>query len=77
MEFPRVVYKWPKEPFRKVIHRNAQHEIVEEEIIPADHLTRVVADKKELESAQKEGWVIKPYIAPPLPDPNAHLYESK
>ncbi|HWH56110.1 MAG TPA: hypothetical protein VN682_00695 [Terriglobales bacterium] len=75
MEFPKVVYMHPKEAYRVVIHRNAQHEIVEQEHIPSEHLTRVVADAKELTAALKEGWVKQPYIAQPPPDPNAHLYD--
>lgn len=75
MEFPMVVYKHPKEPFKKIEHRNAHHEIVEVETLPAEHLTRIVNDKRELEAATKEGWVRKPFIAPANPDPNAGLYE--
>ena len=73
-EYPRVVYKHPTEPYRVVIHRNTQHEIVEEEHIPSEHLCRMVNDAKELSAALKEGWVKEPYIAPALPDPNANLY---
>lgn len=74
-EFPKVVYKHPKEPFRIVVHRNTNFEVVGEERIPSEHLTRKVSDAKELAAALKEGWVKEPYLAPPLPDPNAHLYE--
>jgi len=74
MDFPRVVYKHPLEPFRTIEHRNARHELVEEEIVASEHLTRSVADQKELEKALKEGWTLKPYIPPTLPDPNADLY---
>ncbi|HZW05389.1 MAG TPA: hypothetical protein VFF58_00645 [Candidatus Nitrosotalea sp.] len=74
MEFPRVVYKHPLEPFTTIEHRNARHELVEEEVVATTHLTRTVADKKELELALKEGWVLAPYIAPPLPDRRAGLY---
>ena len=77
MEYPRVVYLHPKEPYKIIIHRNTQHEIVEEERIPSEHLTRVVNDAKELAQALKDGWVKEPYISQPPPDPNAHLYDSK
>ena len=74
MEYPRVVYKHPTQPYRVVEHRNTQHEVVQIEHIPSEHLTRVVADKKELEAALKDGWVKEPYIAKPPEDPNANLY---
>lgn len=74
MEFPMVVYKHPKEPFKKIEHRNAHHELVEVETVAAEHLTKIVNDKRELEAAIKEGWQRKPFIAPPNPDPNAGLY---
>ena len=74
MAFPKVVYMHPKEPFRVVIHRNTQHEIVHEEHIPSENLTRAVSDEKELAKALKEGWVKEPYVTPAEPDPNAHLY---
>ena len=72
-----MVYKHPKEKFRTILHRNTRHEVVEEEIVPNEHLTRVVADKEELERAQKEGWVLKPFIASAPPDPTANIYDSK
>jgi hypothetical protein len=77
MEFPRVVYMHPKEPWRKIEHRNAQHEIVEVETVPAEHRTRLVTDKNELSNALKEGWVKEPYVPQPPPDPNANLYDAK
>ena len=76
MEFPRVVYTWPKEPFKLIEHRNANHELVQTERVPAEHLTRLVNDEKELKKAMAEGWVKEPYVAPPPPDPNANLYEA-
>lgn len=74
-EFPRVIYKHPKEPFRVVVHRNANFEVVGEERVPSEHLARKVNDAKELAAALKEGWVKEGYVAPPLPDPNANLYQ--
>ena len=76
-EFPRVVYKHPKEPFRKIEHRNANHELVNTETVPSEHLTRTVQDETELKRALKDGWVLKPYIPQAPPDPNAHLYSSE
>jgi hypothetical protein len=76
MEFPRVVYKHPKEPFKIVVHRNQNHEIVEEERIPAEHLTKTVNDAKELAAALKDGWVKEPYLPQAPEDPNASLYDE-
>jgi hypothetical protein len=70
----RVVYKHPKEPFYKVEHRNNLREVVQTEMVPSEHKTLVVANKKEMEKAEKDGWVLEPYIAPPLPEVNADLY---
>ena len=74
LEFPRIVYKHPKEPFYKVEHRNAQREVVDVEFRPAEHKTLKVNDAKELAAALKEGWVKEPYIAPEAKDPNSDLY---
>ena len=75
-EFPRVIYKHPTQPFRKIEHRNTQHEVVDVETVPAEHLTKVVNDEKELKRAIAEGWVLKSYIPQAAPDPNAELYET-
>lgn len=74
--FPCVVYKHPKEPFRKVEHRNTAHEVVEVEHIAAEHLTKLVKDEAEMRLALKQGWVKEPYIAEAPPDPNAELYRT-
>jgi hypothetical protein len=77
LEFPRIIYKHPVEPFQVIEHRNTRHELVDEEIVPTEHLTKEVADQAQLDAALEEGWVLKPYIAPPLPDRKAALYEGK
>jgi hypothetical protein len=77
LEFPRVVYMHPKERYRKIEHRNALHELVDIEMVPAEHIARVVADKRELEQALKDGWQKEPFVFQADPDPNAGLYESK
>lgn len=74
LDFPRVLYKHPVKPFRKVQHRNTKHEVVEEEFVAAEHLTCAVNNKDEMEAKLKEGWVKHPYIQQPLPDPDASLY---
>ena len=74
MEYPRVVYKHPAEPWKKIEHRNAQHEVVDVETIPAEHLTLMVNDEKELAKAMKAGWKKEPYVPVPQVDPNANLY---
>ncbi len=77
MDFPRVVYKHPVESFRTIEHRNARHELVEEEVVPTEHLTLVVKDKAELEKAAKQGWVTEPYVPETPPDPKEALYARK
>lgn len=57
MEFPRVVYKHPNEPFLVIEHRNSKHELVEEEIIPAEHLSKVLMCREheiEMEQGAKQ-----------------------
>lgn len=73
-DFPRVVYKHPSEPYRTIIHRNAKHEVVEEEIVATEHLSLVVADEAGLKKALAEGYELKPFVPQALPDPDAHLY---
>lgn len=67
LEFPRVVYKHPKQDFRTILHRNNKHEVVHEEVVPAEHMSKLVNDRKELEAALKEGWHKEPYIPKPVP----------
>lgn len=43
LEFPRVVYKHPREPYKIIEHRNTRHELVDEEHVPTEHLTKVIA----------------------------------
>ena len=89
-DFPRVVYMHPNEPERVVVHRNERHEIVDEEHIPTEHLTKVICCDahiksdggpascpdctKLLESALSEGWVTKPYIPQAPAKADANLY---
>jgi hypothetical protein len=77
MDFPRVMYKHPVEPFLKTVHRNAAFEVVGVETTPAEALTMLVADEKEMKRAEKQGWVKEGYVPPPLPDPNAHVYDAQ
>lgn len=77
MEFPRILYKHPNEPFRKVLHRNHDHIVVHEETVQTEHMTMAVADQKELDQAITSGWTTKPYMPEPLPDPLAGLYDEK
>lgn len=87
-EFPCILYMHPNRPTKTVVHRNTQHEIVHEEEIPLEHLTRVISCEahknggpkdcancnKALESALGEGWTRTPYIAPEIPKPDDDLY---
>lgn len=87
-EFPRAVFLHPNEPTRTVIHRNDRHEIVHEEEIPLEHLTKAIccdahkdggpkecpACNKLLNAALAEGWVKEPYIPKPRVDESTALY---
>jgi hypothetical protein len=77
MEYPQCVYMHPNKPTKVIVHRNEKHEVVEEEIVPTEHLSKVVNTPEELTQALKDGWVKRPYIAPPLPKPDADLYGPK
>lgn len=76
LEFPRAVYKHPVEPYRRIEHRNVQHEIVQVETVPTEHLVHICADKKEFDAKIKQGWMKEPYIPAPPIDQTAHLYEE-
>jgi len=57
MEFPRVVYKHPVEPFVTIEHRNAKFEVVGEEVVPTEHLTRVIPSEVHMREAHPTGTV--------------------
>jgi hypothetical protein len=88
-DFPRVVYLHPNTPTRTIIHRNDRHEVVDEELVPLEHLTKVIACdahiknggpkecpdcNKGLQSALAEGWTTKPYLPEPPAKSDADLY---
>lgn len=75
-EFPRVLYKHPVKPFKKVEHRNTKHEVVHTEYEATEHLTCAVHNREEMARKLKEGWVKEPYIQQAPPDPDAALYEA-
>lgn len=74
LEFPRVVYMHPNEPFRTVEHRNADQELVHREQVATEHLSKTVATEEELKAALEEGWVKEPYIPTPPPKKDVGLY---
>lgn len=88
-EFPLVLYLWPNQPTRTVVHRNDRHEVIHEEEVALEALTRIVgcelahkrgcakecADcNKALEAALAEGWQREPYIPKPPVDETPALY---
>lgn len=77
MEYPRVVYKHPLEPFRTILHRNTKQEVVREEIVATEHIALKVEDEAGLKKAMKEGYELKPYVPQAPPDPDAHLYSKQ
>ena len=76
LEFPRVVYMHPNEPFQEIEHRNDKFELVGTEVIPTEHLTKVVNNDTELKAALEEGWTKEPYI-PKAPPKTPGLYGKK
>lgn len=74
LEYPKIMYMHPNEPVRKIVHRNLNHEIVEEEAIPTEHLAKAVNDEAEEKAALAEGWVKQPYIPAAIEKPDAGLY---
>ena len=77
MEYPKCVYMHPQEPFTVIEHRNTRHEVVEEEIVPTEHLSKTVANADELAQALADGWQEKPYIPKAPADPKANIYLQK
>lgn len=76
-EYPRCVYRHPVEPYREVVHRNVNHEIVHRELVPTEHLVHVCANAEEHKKKLSEGWVDKPYIPQAPPDPLEALYSKR
>jgi hypothetical protein len=77
LEFPRVVYMHPNEPFETIEHRNDKFEVVSTDTIPTEALTKTVNNEAELKAAMKDGWVKEPYIPKAAPTRNAGLYGPK
>ena len=76
MEFPRVIYLHPNEPFEEIQHKNERHEIVSTDLLPTQHLSKLVQNEAELKAAMEEGWVKEPYI-PVAPPKSPGLYGPK
>lgn len=68
MEFPKVIYKHPKEKIQTVRVRDERGNVVEEYKEPTTHIAKKVNNKAELDKALKEGWVREPYVPADLPD---------
>lgn len=77
LEFPRVVYLHPNEPFEEIEHKNDKFEIVSTELVATEHLTKTVNNETELKAALADGWVKEPYIPKPAPAKNSGLYARK
>ena len=67
LEFPRVIYMHPNEPLQEIEHRNDKFELVGTEVVPTEHLTKLVQNEAELDAALAEGWVKEPYIPKAAP----------
>ncbi len=77
LEFPRVVYMHPNEPLEEIEHRNDKYELLGTEVVPTEHLTKIVHNETELKAALSDGWVKEPYIPAPPPPKSAGLYGPK
>ncbi len=77
LEFPRVLYMHPNEPFQEIEHRNDKFEVVSTDTVPTEPLTKVVNSKAALEAAMEQGWVTEPYVPKAAPTRNAGLYGPK
>lgn len=77
LEFPRIVYMHPTEPYQEIEHRNDKFEVVSTDLVPTEHLTKTVNDEAELKAALEAGWVKEPYIPKPAPSQTAGLYGPK
>lgn len=75
-EYPRVIYLHPVEPYRELVHRNVNHEIVHRELVATEHRTHVVQNEDELKKMLKQGWQKTPYIPVAAPDSDDHLYRK-
>ena len=64
--WPTLVYKHPKEPFRKAMVPVGGGRR-EEQIVPTQHTYKKVFDEKEMKAALAQGWVKEPYL-PKDPD---------
>jgi hypothetical protein len=89
LEFPIVLYLHPRRPFVEILHRNTNHEIIDREQIPTEHLTRIfvcdahaktggpkecAACQKMLAEALAEGWRREPYIPQKPEKADSDLY---
>ena len=76
-EYPRLVYKHPKRPFRQVERKDAAGNTVEVTYVPSEHKYRSVANEAEFKQALAEGWRTDPYVPKGgVPDPLDELYDD-
>ena len=77
LEYPKVVYMHPNEPFQEIEHRNDRFEVVSTDYVPTEHLTKAVQNESELKAALAAGWVTEPYIPQAAPTKHDSLYGPK
>lgn len=77
LEFPRVLYLHPNEPYVEIKHKNDRHEVVSTEFVATEHLTKTVNNDVELNAALAHGWVKEPYIPEAPRHENDDLYRPK
>lgn len=77
LEFPRVMYLHPNEPFEEIEHRNDKFEVVSTDVVPTEHLTKIVNSEEDMQTAMVEGWLKEPYVPKPAPARTVGLYGPK
>lgn len=65
-EYPKVLYLWPKKPYRKLMVPIDGHGNKEWQWVPNAATSIVVKNKKDEDAAGKKGYVLAPFV---LPDP--------
>jgi len=76
LEYPKVIYLWPKEPFKLVRVKNDRGEVVEEYKEATTHKAMKVENKEEMEKQLSKGWRKEPYLPKEVPDDDYPVYEE-
>jgi hypothetical protein len=67
LEFPRMIYKWPKQKFSLSRRKNELGEI-ERFQIANEAQSKTVSNQAEFDAAVKAGWKKEHYVLPDVPE---------